>query len=89
MFGNIKRRVNVFRIHEIQILSLCLFNNVVFEVFAPIPSKCNCAFVLQLGTCVARDANPAANITWLKNGKPLVADGKGVCSPPCCLGFKC
>ncbi|KAM7412942.1 hypothetical protein PAMA_020367 [Pampus argenteus] len=31
-----------------------------------------------LGTCVARDANPAVNITWLKNGKPLVADGKGI-----------
>ncbi|XP_061575507.1 CD166 antigen homolog isoform X2 [Cololabis saira] len=32
----------------------------------------------KLGTCVARDANPAANITWLKNSKPLVADGKEV-----------
>uniref|UniRef100_UPI0037E81F25 CD166 antigen homolog A-like isoform X2 n=1 Tax=Semicossyphus pulcher TaxID=241346 RepID=UPI0037E81F25 len=32
----------------------------------------------KLGTCLAKDANPAANITWLKNNKPLVADGKGV-----------
>nr|XP_046245332.1 CD166 antigen homolog isoform X2 [Scatophagus argus] len=32
----------------------------------------------KLGTCVAQDANPAANITWLKNNKPLVADGKGI-----------
>lgn len=32
----------------------------------------------KLGTCVARDANPAANITWLKNNKPLVADEKGI-----------
>ncbi|XP_047450265.1 CD166 antigen homolog isoform X2 [Mugil cephalus] len=32
----------------------------------------------KLGTCVAKDANPAANITWLKNNKPLVADGQGI-----------
>lgn len=32
----------------------------------------------KLGTCIARDANPAANITWLKNNTPLVADGKGI-----------
>ncbi|KAK2847406.1 hypothetical protein Q5P01_010405 [Channa striata] len=32
----------------------------------------------KLGTCVAQDTNPAANITWLKNNKPLVADGKGI-----------
>ncbi|XP_013867850.1 activated leukocyte cell adhesion molecule b [Austrofundulus limnaeus] len=32
----------------------------------------------KLGKCVARDANPAANITWLRNNKPLVADGKGI-----------
>ncbi|XP_068601858.1 CD166 antigen homolog [Brachionichthys hirsutus] len=32
----------------------------------------------KLGTCFAKDANPAANITWLKNNKPLVADGKGI-----------
>uniref|UniRef100_A0A3P8SBW9 Activated leukocyte cell adhesion molecule b n=1 Tax=Amphiprion percula TaxID=161767 RepID=A0A3P8SBW9_AMPPE len=31
----------------------------------------------KLGTCVAKDASPAANITWLKNNKPLVADGEG------------
>ncbi|KAK1882976.1 CD166 antigen like A [Dissostichus eleginoides] len=30
----------------------------------------------KVGTCVAADANPAATITWKKNGKPLVADGK-------------
>ena len=42
-------------------------------------------FVPQLGTCVAQDANPAANITWLKNNKPLVADGKGIYSSPCCV----
>uniref|UniRef100_A0A665UHQ7 CD166 antigen homolog A-like n=1 Tax=Echeneis naucrates TaxID=173247 RepID=A0A665UHQ7_ECHNA len=32
----------------------------------------------KLGKCVAADANPAANITWLKNNKPLVADEKGI-----------
>lgn len=32
----------------------------------------------KLGTCVAQDANPAANITWFKNNEPLVADGKGI-----------
>lgn len=32
----------------------------------------------KLGTCVAKDANPAANITWLKNNKPLVAEGERV-----------
>uniref|UniRef100_A0A3Q3QQA4 Ig-like domain-containing protein n=1 Tax=Monopterus albus TaxID=43700 RepID=A0A3Q3QQA4_MONAL len=32
----------------------------------------------KLGTCVAEDANPPANITWLKNNRPLVADGKRV-----------
>ncbi|XP_073335888.1 CD166 antigen homolog A isoform X2 [Pagrus major] len=33
---------------------------------------------VTLGTCVAADANPTATITWKKNGKPLVADGKAV-----------
>lgn len=32
----------------------------------------------KLGKCVAQDANPAVNITWLKNNKPLQADGKGI-----------
>ncbi|XP_029302892.1 CD166 antigen homolog isoform X2 [Cottoperca gobio] len=32
----------------------------------------------KLGTCIANEANPAANITWRKNNKPLVADGKGI-----------
>uniref|UniRef100_A0A667XD11 Activated leukocyte cell adhesion molecule b n=1 Tax=Myripristis murdjan TaxID=586833 RepID=A0A667XD11_9TELE len=32
----------------------------------------------KLGECVAKDANPAANITWLKDNKPLIADGKGI-----------
>ncbi|XP_054649976.1 CD166 antigen homolog isoform X2 [Dunckerocampus dactyliophorus] len=32
----------------------------------------------KLATCVVRDANPAANILWLKNNKPLVDDGKGI-----------
>ena len=31
-----------------------------------------------LGTCVAKDAMPAAEITWQKNGQPLVADGMDV-----------
>ncbi|KAG7465564.1 CD166 antigen-like A-like isoform X1 [Solea senegalensis] len=34
--------------------------------------------VMKLGTCVAKDAHPAANITWLKNNKPLESDGKRV-----------
>lgn len=53
------------------------------QVFAHVLSRCDlfCFFFSpQLGTCVSQDANPAANITWLKNNKPLVADGKGVCS---------
>lgn len=32
----------------------------------------------QLGTCVVADANPAANITWLRNNKPLVDGGDGM-----------
>ncbi|XP_053177192.1 CD166 antigen homolog A-like [Scomber japonicus] len=32
----------------------------------------------KLGTCVAQDAHPAANISWLKNNKPLESDGKGI-----------
>lgn len=32
----------------------------------------------KVGTCVAKDANPASDITWLKNNKPLVHDGKGI-----------
>uniref|UniRef100_A0A3B4GC53 CD166 antigen homolog n=1 Tax=Pundamilia nyererei TaxID=303518 RepID=A0A3B4GC53_9CICH len=32
----------------------------------------------KLGNCVAKDANPPANITWFKNNKPLEADGKGI-----------
>ncbi|XP_008289743.1 CD166 antigen homolog [Stegastes partitus] len=39
----------------------------------------------KLGTCVAKDASPAANITWLKNNKPLVADGKGISIEPTVL----
>nr|XP_023678508.1 CD166 antigen homolog A-like [Paramormyrops kingsleyae] len=31
---------------------------------------------IQLGECLTQDANPAANVTWLKNGQPLTADGK-------------
>lgn len=32
----------------------------------------------KLATCVAVEANPAVNITWLKDDKPLLADGDGV-----------
>lgn len=32
----------------------------------------------KLGKCVAQDASPAVDITWLKNNKPLLADGKGI-----------
>lgn len=32
----------------------------------------------KLGTCVAREANPALEIMWLKNNQPLVADGEGI-----------
>ncbi|TMS14587.1 CD166 antigen-like protein A [Larimichthys crocea] len=31
---------------------------------------------VTLGTCVATDANPRAEITWTKNGQLMVADGK-------------
>ncbi|XP_060912085.1 CD166 antigen homolog A isoform X1 [Labrus mixtus] len=37
---------------------------------------------VMLGTCVAAEANPAATITWTRNGKPLVADGKAVVINP-------
>ncbi|XP_070700273.1 CD166 antigen homolog A isoform X2 [Pempheris klunzingeri] len=37
---------------------------------------------VTLGTCVAADANPAATITWKKNGKPLIADGKAIVVTP-------
>lgn len=38
-----------------------------------------CIFLVwQLGKCVAQDASPAVDITWLKNNKPLLADGKGI-----------
>ncbi|XP_072569806.1 CD166 antigen homolog A isoform X1 [Paramormyrops kingsleyae] len=32
--------------------------------------------LIKLGECLTQDANPAANVTWLKNGQPLTADGK-------------
>ncbi|KAM4627814.1 activated leukocyte cell adhesion molecule b isoform 2-T2 [Polymixia lowei] len=32
----------------------------------------------KLGNCSAQAANPAANIIWFKNRKPLVADGKAI-----------
>lgn len=32
----------------------------------------------KLGKCVAENANPAVNITWLKNNKPLLADGQDI-----------
>ncbi|KAK2828931.1 hypothetical protein Q5P01_019965 [Channa striata] len=35
----------------------------------------------SVGTCVAADANPAAKITWTKNRKPLVVDGKVTITP--------
>ncbi|KAM6907583.1 CD166 antigen homolog [Xenentodon cancila] len=35
-----------------------------------------------VGTCMAADANPAANITWRKDGKLLAADGKAVVLTP-------
>lgn len=56
-------------------------------IFLPFFAVCLC-FVSQLGKCVARDANPAANITWLRNNKPLVADGKGAPSSSCCMSSK-
>uniref|UniRef100_A0AAQ5ZDZ0 Ig-like domain-containing protein n=1 Tax=Amphiprion ocellaris TaxID=80972 RepID=A0AAQ5ZDZ0_AMPOC len=34
-----------------------------------------------VGTCVVADANPAATITWKKNGQPLLASGKAVITP--------
>ncbi|KAJ0021998.1 hypothetical protein NQD34_009488 [Periophthalmus magnuspinnatus] len=33
---------------------------------------------IKLGKCIAQDANPAVNITWLKNNKPLLQDGQGI-----------
>uniref|UniRef100_UPI0037E991C3 CD166 antigen homolog A n=1 Tax=Semicossyphus pulcher TaxID=241346 RepID=UPI0037E991C3 len=37
---------------------------------------------VTVGTCVVSEANPAAEITWIKNEKPLVADGKAVVITP-------
>lgn len=37
---------------------------------------CVSVSVLQLGECVAAQANPAAEIFWLKNKQPLVSDDK-------------
>lgn len=34
--------------------------------------------VPQLGVCTAKNANPAAEIMWLKNNQALMDDGKGV-----------
>ncbi|KAM4619947.1 CD166 antigen homolog A [Polymixia lowei] len=36
----------------------------------------------MLGTCVVKDANPPAQVTWTKNGQPLVADGKAIVISP-------
>lgn len=38
--------------------------------------------ITTVATCVAADANPAATITWEKNEKLLVADGKAVVITP-------
>ncbi|KAG7257980.1 hypothetical protein CRUP_033703, partial [Coryphaenoides rupestris] len=35
-----------------------------------------------IGTCVVKDGHPAAQLTWTRNGKPLVADGKAVVISP-------
>ncbi|KAJ0063747.1 hypothetical protein NL108_006689, partial [Boleophthalmus pectinirostris] len=32
----------------------------------------------KLGKCIAEDSNPAVNITWLKNNKPLLQDGQSI-----------
>ncbi|KAM4590302.1 CD166 antigen homolog A-like [Fundulus diaphanus] len=32
----------------------------------------------KLGTCIANNASPAANIIWLKNNKPLLSDGNRI-----------
>uniref|UniRef100_A0A3Q2QC40 Activated leukocyte cell adhesion molecule b n=1 Tax=Fundulus heteroclitus TaxID=8078 RepID=A0A3Q2QC40_FUNHE len=32
----------------------------------------------KLGTCVSKNASPAANIIWLKNNKPLLSDGNRI-----------
>lgn len=37
---------------------------------------------ITLGTCVAAEANPAAIISWKRNGEPLEADGKAVVITP-------
>ncbi|XP_034024984.1 CD166 antigen homolog isoform X2 [Thalassophryne amazonica] len=38
--------------------------------------------LIKLGKCVAHDASPSAHIIWLKNNKPLEADGKGIVIVP-------
>uniref|UniRef100_A0A667WRV9 Activated leukocyte cell adhesion molecule a n=1 Tax=Myripristis murdjan TaxID=586833 RepID=A0A667WRV9_9TELE len=35
-------------------------------------------FTQSVGTCVVKDANPTAEVTWTKNALPLAADGKAV-----------
>ncbi|XP_074527550.1 CD166 antigen homolog A isoform X1 [Halichoeres trimaculatus] len=37
---------------------------------------------VTVGTCVAADSNPAATISWKKNGAPLNADGKAIVITP-------
>lgn len=63
-----------FFIHPLSAFLAC------FSLFSPF-------FALQLGNCVAKDANPPANITWFKNNKPLEADGKGERSPSLLLSL--
>ena len=59
------------------------FSTFVFKCRSLLIFLCIYFLVPQLGTCVAKDANPAANITWLKNKTPLVAGEKGVYSSFC------
>uniref|UniRef100_A0AAY4AGK6 Ig-like domain-containing protein n=1 Tax=Denticeps clupeoides TaxID=299321 RepID=A0AAY4AGK6_9TELE len=42
------------------------------------PTRLDTGKLTQVGECSAKEANPAANITWYKNDQVLVADGKEV-----------
>lgn len=72
---------------HLKIVMKCIFLFILWVLFLPVSHFFFPFFALQLGNCVAKDANPPANITWFKNNKPLEADGKGERSPSLLLSL--